>query len=369
MLSLKALFEQVITMGGSDLHLTAGAPPMIRVDGKLIPAIETRLSQTDNLQMIYSILNDEQKAKFEETMELDLSIELEDLGRFRCNIHKQKGGVEAAFRTIPKNIRTLDELGLPPVVASLARKTSGLILVTGPTGMGKTTTLAAMLDLICSERNCLIITIEDPIEYVLFHKKGIVKQREVGSDTRSFNSALRHVLRQDPDVICIGEMRDLETIGTAITAAETGHLVLATLHTPNTSQTIDRIIDVFPPNQQEQIRIQLAACLEGILAQQLIPRIGGGRALAMEVLIATTAVRNVIRTQKTEQIVSLLQSGMTYGMNTMDASLLDLMSRGVITAEEAVSRAVDPSLFVQVNMMEKSASEPTPPPRRFFQRK
>jgi twitching motility protein PilT len=243
MLDLKTLLNKVLDNGASDLHLTVGAPPMLRLDGKLTPIGDSPLRNEDTLKMIYSLLTDAQKAKFEESMELDLSVNYEDIGRFRVNVHREKGHTEAAFRAIPFHVMSIEDLGLPQVVATLARKPSGFILVTGPTGMGKTTTLAAMLELISRERNCLIITIEDPIEYVLSHHKGVIKQREVGSDTMSFGNALRHVLRQDPDVICIGEMRDLETISTAITAAETGHLVLATLHTPNTAQTIDRIIN------------------------------------------------------------------------------------------------------------------------------
>ena len=370
MLSLKDLLTNVVLKNGSDLHLTVDAPPMFRVDGLLIPATKDILTADDSMDMIYSVLNDEQKAKFEEKWELDLSIEVQAIGRFRMNVHKERGAVEAAFRVIPTKIRTLEELGLPAVVASLSRRSSGLILVTGPTGMGKTTTLASMLDLIASERNCLIITIEDPIEYVLKHKKGIIKQREVGTDTHSFAIGLRHVLRQDPDVVCIGEMRDLETIATAITAAETGHLVIATLHTANSAQTIDRIIDVFPSNQQEQIRVQLAASLEGIIAQQLIPKIGGGRILALETLVATPAVRNVIRTQKTEQIPTLLQTGADYGMIAMDKALLELYQKGLIAFEEAVSRVSDPRQFQNINLDNSMMTPNTPASssRKFFRK-
>ena len=365
MFNLKDLLTRVVQAGASDLHLTVGAPPMLRIDGKLTQIGDNLLKPPDTRTLVYSLLNDSQKTKFEENMELDISVNFEDIGRFRVNVHREKGAVEAAFRSIPVQIATIEELGLPPVITTLARKPSGFILVTGPTGMGKTTTLAAMLHLILKERNCLVITIEDPIEYVLSHKKGIIKQREVGSDTHSFAMALRHVLRQDPDVICIGEMRDLETISTAITAAETGHLVLATLHTPNTAQTIDRVIDVFPANQQDQIRIQFAASVEGIIAQQLIPKVGGGRVVATEVLVATPAVRNVIRTQKTEQIATLLQTNAEAGMQSMDKSLLDLYERGLITYDEAITRAVDPRSFIKI-----SAEEPAqhPPYKRFFSR-
>ncbi len=362
-LNIKELLSRALENGASDLHLTDGAPPMLRIDGKLAPIGESLLNSDETRTMIYSLLNDEQKEKFETALELDLSVNFEDIGRFRVNVHRQKGSIEAAFRAIPNQIATIEELGLPPIIATLARKPSGFILVTGPTGMGKTTTLAAMMDLISKERNCLIITIEDPIEYVLNHKKSIIKQREVGSDTHSFANALRHVLRQDPDVICIGEMRDLETISTAITAAETGHLVLATLHTPNTAQTIDRIIDVFPANQQSQIRIQLAAAMEGIIAQQLVPKVGGGRVVAVEVLVATVAVRNVIRTQKTEQIATLIQTSAEFGMIAMDKSLIELYERGSITYDDAITRATDSRGFIKLN----DSSVPNQP-KRFFGR-
>jgi twitching motility protein PilT len=344
MIDLKGLLTQTVDAGASDLHLVVDVPPMIRVDGRLMPASKTPITRAETRVAIYSLLNDEQRAKFERDWELDFSVQLETIGRFRVNVHKEKGNVEAAFRAIPTKILTIEELGLPPVVAAFARRSSGLVLVTGPTGMGKTTTLAAMLDLISRERNCLIITIEDPIEYVLQHHKGVVKQREIAADTHSFPIALRQCLRQDPDVICIGEMRDLETISTA---AETGHLVLATLHTPDAAQTIDRIIDVFPPYQQDQVRIQLASSLQAIVAQQLIPKVSGGRIVAIEILSATPAVRNVIRTQKTEQIATLLQTSGEFGMQAMDKSLQTLYERGLITYDEAVSRATDPRGFVK----------------------
>lgn len=358
MIDLKSLLTQTVDAGASDLHLVVDVPPMIRVDGRLMPASKTPLTRAETRVAIYSLLNDEQRAKFERDWELDFSVQLETIGRFRVNVHKEKGNVEAAFRAIPTKILTIEELGLPPVVSGFARRPSGLVLVTGPTGMGKTTTLAAMLDLISRERNCLIITIEDPIEYVLQHHKGVVKQREIAADTHSFPIALRHCLRQDPDVICIGEMRDLETISTALTAAETGHLVLATLHTPDAAQTIDRIIDVFPPYQQDQVRIQLAGCLQAIVAQQLIPKISGGRVVAVEILAATPAVRNVIRTQKTEQIATLLQTSGEFGMQAMDKSLQALYERGLITYDEAVSRATDPRGFVKTL---SEGTQKTPP--------
>ena len=349
MFNLKDLLERVIENGASDLHITVNAPPMLRIDGKLKPIEDLALTGQQTQALIYSLLKDDQKSKFEEDLELNISVHFEHIGRFRVNIHKQKGNVEAAFRAIPNEIPTIEKLGLPPIVSSMARKSSGLILVTGPTGMGKTTTLAAMLDLISKEREGLIITVEDPIEYLLSNKKSIVKQREVGSDTHSFGNALRNILRQDPNVICIGEMRDLETISTTITAAETGHLVIATLHTPNAAQTIDRMIDVFPPNQQTQVRVQLAAALEGIIAQQLIPKIGGGRVASVEVLVATPAVRNIIRMQKTEQIATLLQTNSGAGMLSMDNSLLFLYERGFISYDDALSRTVDPLGFMKLS--------------------
>ena len=292
-MDIKQLLETVVKRGASDLHLTVGVPPMLRIDGELISTDLDNLTPEDSKRLIYGILSDSQKVRFEEDLELDLSLSIKGLSRFRVNVHMERGSVEAAFRIVPLGIRTIEELGLPPVVADLSRRPNGLVLVTGPTGVGKTTTLAAMANLISQEKRCLIITIEDPIEYLLPHKRSIIKQREVHSDTKSFANALRHVLRQDPDVILVGEMRDLETISTALTAAETGHLVLSTLHTPDAPQTIDRIIDVFPSHQQQQIKVQLASCLQGIISQQLLPCANGqGRAVAVEILVATTGIRD-----------------------------------------------------------------------------
>src|SRR3990172_3450547 len=300
-MDIKDLLHLAMEKGASDLHITEGLPPMLRIDGQLVPTPFEPLTTDDTKAMVYSVLNDDQKVKFEENLELAFSLYIPSISRFRANVHMQKGSVEAAFRTVSLEIRGLKELGLPPIVAELCRKPNGMVLVTGPTGMGKTTTLAAMVDLINTEKSCLIVTIEDPIEYLHHHKKSIVKQREVGSDTRSFSNALIHVLRQDPNVILVGEMRDLETISTAITASETGHLVLSTLHTPDAPQTIDRLIDIFPPYQQQQIKVQLAGCLQGIVSQQLLPRADGkGRILAVEILIATSGVRNIIREHKTQ---------------------------------------------------------------------
>lgn len=346
MITIHHLLVEAIERGASDLHLTHGAPPILRIDGDLEVLDLPPLTAADSQRMIYSLLNDSQKAKFEEKWELDLSVEIEDIGRFRCNVHKQRGAVEAAFRVVNEQIKSLKQLGLPPVTEEIARKTSGLILVTGPTGSGKTSTLAAMINQINDEQHRMIITVEDPIEYIHRNRRSIVKQREVTSDTRSFADALRHVLRQDPDVVVIGEMRDLETISTALTAAETGHLVFATIHTPDAVQTVDRIIDVFPPYQQTQVRIQLANTVQAIISQQLLPVPGGrGRVPATEILLATVGARNIIRNAKTEQLSTLLQTNYDLGMVTMDKSLKNLYQQGLISYEDAVSRCKFPESF------------------------
>ena len=342
--SLPELLKIMLEKDASDLHLTVGSPPQIRVDGSLVSLHMEPLSPIETKQMCYSVLTEVQKKRFEENSELDLSFGIKDLSRFRANMFVQRGTVAGAFRTIPYSIRTFQELGLPPVVRELTKKPRGLILVTGPTGSGKTTTLAAMIDEINTTRPLHIVTIEDPIEYVHPHKKGIVNQREVGADTESFRKALKHILRQDPDVVLIGEMRDLETMEAALTIAETGHLALATLHTNSCVQTINRIIDVFPPFQQPQVRAQLSMVLEGVLSQILLPRAGGkGRALALEIMVPNSAIRNLIREEKVHQIYSQMQMGQSkFEMQTMNQSLCDLFLRRIIAYEDAIGRSSAP---------------------------
>ncbi len=345
-LDIRDIFQLAILQQASDLHMTEDMPPIFRIDGELIPTELAPLSRQDTKRMIYSLLTDRQKAQFERDQELDISIDAGGLGRFRMNIHFQKGAVEAALRLVSPRIRTLEELGLPPTVGELARRPNGLVLVTGPTGVGKTTTLAAMVDLINTEQTAMVVIIEDPIEYIHQNKRSVIKQREVYSDTKSFASALVRSLRQDPNVIVVGEMRDLETIQTALTAAETGHLVLATLHTPDAPQTIDRILDVFPPYQQQQVKVQLADCLQGIVSQELLPRAdGNGRIVAYEILVATPAVRHLIREQATEQLPTVMQTSARYGMCTMDSTLKMLLNKEVISFETALNRAKNPEDF------------------------
>ena len=340
--TLHELLKVIVDSNASDLHITTGSPPMIRIDGKLVPIKHPPLTPPETKDLCYSVLKDVQKQRFEENWELDFSFGLQGLSRFRGNIFMQKGAVAGAFRLIPFNIRNLRELGVPPVVSELARKPRGLLLVTGPTGSGKTTTLAAIIDQINQERHEHIVTIEDPIEYLLNHKNCLVNQREVGSDTKSFHDALRSVLREDPDVILIGEMRDLESIKIALVLSETGHLTLATLHTNTAVQTINRVIDVFPPHEQSQIRAQLSFVLEGILCQTLIPKIGGGRVLGVEVLVPNPAIRNLIREDKTHQIYSQQQIGQEkWAMQTLNQSLADLHLRKLITYDDAILRSQD----------------------------
>ena len=330
----------------SDLHLTVGTPPSLRIHGKLVRLDYPPLTAVSLHEMLYDVLTDEHKARFEDTHDLDLSLELQNVGRFRVNVFVQRLGEAAVFRLIPTAIKGLDHLGMPTILRTLAMKDRGLVLVTGPTGSGKSTTLAAMIDLMNTERADHIITIEDPIEFVHQHKSCLVNQREVGPHTKSFSAALRSALREDPDIILVGEMRDLETIAMALTAAETGHLVLATLHTNSAAQTINRVIDVFPPHQQEQIRVQLSEALIGILAQTLIPRVDGrGRVAAIEMLVATPAIRNLIREGKTFQIPSMIETGAKEGMISLDQCLRDLLRRGMISPEDAFTRAVDRDAF------------------------
>ncbi len=343
---LQRLLHVMVQEEASDLHLTTGTQPMIRVHGHMRPIpIEgcPLLRPEDTRRICYSILNDDQKGKFEAHRELDFSFGIEGLARFRGNLFIQRGAIGAVFRTIPNKFLTFDELGLPPVVKEISRKVRGLVLVTGPTGSGKSTTLASMIDAINRERHDHIVTIEDPIEYLHSHKNCVVNQREVGSDTLSFKNALKHILRQDPDIVMVGEMRDLETIEAALTISETGHLCFATLHTNSAVQTINRIIDVFPPHQQQQVRTQLAFVLEGVLSQSLIPRMDGkGRVLGLEVLVPNTAIRALIRDDKVHQIYSQMQMGQDrFGMQTMNQSLFTLYQRQLISLEEAVNRSPD----------------------------
>jgi twitching motility protein PilT len=340
---VQELLGQVLTMDASDLHLTAGAHPTIRIHGDLKPlATYPKLGPEQVRQMVYAILTQRQRERLEEDLELDLSYSLPGKARFRVNVYFQRDAVGAAFRLIPFVIRSLEDLGLPSHVAEFARLPRGLVLVTGPTGSGKSTTLAALIDVVNSEREVHIMTVEDPIEYLHSHKRAIVNQRELGADTRSFASALRHVLRQDPDVILVGELRDLETVSTAITAAETGHLVFATLHTQDAPQTIDRIIDSFPAHQQQQIRVQVSSTLQGVVTQQLLQNADGrGRSVAAEVMVATPAIRNQIREAKVHQIYSAMQSGGRYGMRTMDQALAVLVKQGKISRELARQQCHD----------------------------
>jgi twitching motility protein PilT len=345
---LDDLLNIAIDRRASDLHITAGVPPILRIDGDLIPMVDfDPLSAAESQRVIYDLMTADQIQRFETNLEIDFSYALGQRARLRVNVYRDKGTIAATLRLIPARIPHLDELGLPTVLQEMARKPRGLILVTGPTGSGKSTTLAAMIHQINHERSVHIITIEDPIEYLHQHHKCIINQRELGQDTRSFDNALRAALREDPDVVLVGEMRDLETIATAITCAETGHLVLATLHTNSASQTVDRIIDVFPPGQQEQIRYQLSANLEAVLCQQLLPRADGrGRVCAVEVMIATPPVRSMIRDNKTHQLATIIQTSgdrKSYesSMQTMDQSLKALVTHDMITEEMALSRAVN----------------------------
>ncbi|MFO7975284.1 MAG: type IV pilus twitching motility protein PilT [Candidatus Hydrogenedentota bacterium] len=349
-MQLESLFELVAKQNASDLLISAGAPPMLRVNGRLYRTRNEALTAEDCEKLIYGALSPEQKERFEREKELDFSFAVGRKHRFRVNIYYQKQAVTAAFRPIPEKIPSLDKLGVPDVVESLAQRKQGLILVTGPTGHGKTTTQASMIDLINKSRECHIITIEDPIEFVHQHKKSIVDQREVGSDTNGFNQALKYVLRQDPDVILIGEMRDLETIQAALRAAETGHLVLATLHTNDAIQTVDRIIDVFPAAQQQQIRFMLSMTLLAVVSQRLIARADSdGRVLATEVLLNNTAVANLVREGKTHQVYSIMETNYKEGMSTMDRSVKGLYMEGIISYDDACAHVQNAKTIMDVS--------------------
>jgi twitching motility protein PilT len=340
---LHQLLKVMLDKGASDLHVTTGSPPQLRIDGELVPLRTDAMTPVDTKQLCYSILTDAQKLRFEEDQELDLSFGVKGLARFRANLFVQRGAVAGAFRLVPFNIMPLEDLGLPKTVADMCERPRGLVLVTGPTGSGKSTTLASMVDRINTRHRSHIVTIEDPIEFLHPHKNCLVNQREVGSDTQGFAKALRHILRQDPDVVLIGEMRDLETIEAAMTISETGHLCLATLHTTSAIGSINRIIDVFPPHQQSQIRAVLSFVLEGVVSQTLIPRASGsGQVLCAEVMIPTPAIRNLIREDKLHQIYSQMQLGQTkHGMVTMNQSLCELFVKRLITLDDAMSRSSD----------------------------
>jgi twitching motility protein PilT len=355
-LSLRLLLQEMIQRGASDLHITVGERPKLRVDGDLVESQYPKpLAPRDSLGLAYSILTENQKKRFEVEDELDFSFGVQNLSRFRGNVYKQRGCVAMAIRQIPYEIVSIEKLGLPPILNRLAERPRGLVLVTGPTGSGKSTTLAAMVDKINKERKGHIITVEDPIEFIHRHQQCVVNQREVGADTQSFSAALKYALRQDPDVILIGEMRDLETIAAALTIAETGHLVLATLHTNSAAESVNRIIDAFPSHQQAQVRAQLAFVLEGVITQTLLPRARGkGRVVASEVMICTPAIRAVIRDEKIHQIYSLMQAGKKHGMQTLNDALQSLYLKGDVTLEEALKRSPDPQELL------RAVGEPVP---------
>jgi len=346
---MEALLRTAVERNASDIHITVGVPPVFRINGSLVHYESPALLPSDTMAFFDEITTQEQRQKLALNGELDFSFAIQGVSRFRVNAFRQRGSLAIAIRVVNEQVPTLDKLGHPEILKTFARQHRGLVLVTGPTGSGKSTTLAAMLKLINEERSCHIITLEDPIEYLHKHNKSIVNQREIHSDSLSFANALRAALREDPDVILVGEMRDVETIGIAVTAAETGHLVFATLHTGDAAQTIDRIIDVFPPHQQQQIRIQLSLTLQGIVCQQLLPRLdGNGRVVALEILTVNPAVRNLIREGKSHQLVSVIQTGARFGMQSMDMSLKDLYRRGIISYEDALARAINQETFVRL---------------------
>ncbi|MBX6378147.1 MAG: type IV pilus twitching motility protein PilT [Clostridia bacterium] len=332
-LDLDALLREAVALGASDLHLTVEAVPTVRVDGELRPLRAERCRVEDLEGCAAGLLTPDRRRALERRGDVDFPYSLPGVGRFRCNLFRQRGSLALSIRVIPPVIRTLEELGIPPVAADLARRPRGLVLVVGPAGSGKSTTLAAMVDLINRERACHIITLEDPVEFLHRHKRSLVNQREIGQDSRGFAAALRAALRQDPDVILVGEMRDLETVSTALAAAETGHLVLASLHTGDAVQTVERIVDLFPPHQHHQARAQLAAVLEGVIAQLLLPRAGGGRVAACEVLTATPAVRHLVREGKAHQLASVIQTGASHGMQSFEAAIRQLLAAGLVTEE------------------------------------
>jgi twitching motility protein PilT len=348
--NLRALLEEMIQKEASDLHITTGERPKLRVDGDIVDSsVPEVLTPKDTLHLAYSVLTENQKKRFETEDELDFSFGIQNLARFRGNVYKQRGCVSMAIRMIPFNVRTFQELGLPAIIAKLAERPRGLILVTGPTGSGKSTTLAAIIDKINKERKGHIITVEDPIEFIHRHQSCIVNQREIGTDTKSFASALKYALREDPDVILVGEMRDLETIAAALTIAETGHLALATLHTNSAAESINRIIDVFPSNQQSQVRAQLAFVLEGVITQTLLPKARGrGRVMASEIMVATPAIRALIRDDKIHQIYSAMQAGKKHGMQTMNDSLFQLYTNREVVQEECERVSHDPKEFLRM---------------------
>ena len=349
-LNLRALLEEMIQKDASDLHITAAERPKLRVDGDIVDSSATEvLTPKDTLQLAYSVLTENQKKRFETEDELDFSFGIQNLARFRGNVFKQRGCVAMVIRMIPFNVRTFQELGLPPILAKLSERPRGLILVTGPTGSGKSTTLAAIIDKINKERKGHIITVEDPIEFIHRHQSCLVNQREIGTDTKTFASALKYALREDPDVILVGEMRDLETVAAALTIAETGHLVLATLHTNSAAESINRVIDVFPSTQQSQVRAQLAFVLEGVITQTLLPRLKGrGRAMAAEIMVATPAIRALIRDDKVHQIYSAMQSGKKFGMQTMNDALYQLYTSRDVAQEECERVSHDPKEFLRM---------------------
>ncbi|MGE4282262.1 MAG: type IV pilus twitching motility protein PilT [Clostridia bacterium] len=350
-MNIDDFLKYTMSKGASDLHITVGIPPTMRLDGQLVPIGDCKLKPEDTEKIIRQILSDTQFNSFEEKGELDFSFSLAGVGRFRINVFHQRGTMSAAIRLVASTIPEPERLGLPTSVVELAKYTRGLILVTGPTGSGKSTTLASLINMINQQRGNHIITLEDPIEYLHKHGKSIVNQREIGHDTQNYANALRAALRQDPDVILVGEMRDLETISIAVTAAETGHLVLSTLHTVGAAKTIDRVIDIFPPFQQQQIRVQLSTVLQAVVSQQLISKKDQhGRIAAVEVMIANPAIRNLIREGKTHQITSMIQTGMKFGMQTMDYALANLYKKGIITSEEAMIYCVDQDLLRKMLM-------------------